>query len=151
MDIGCYSINLSRMLFGAEPDSIAGSVRRDPTMGIDVVSSGVLGFPGGGQATFTCAIRTEEYQHVLIMGSEGRIEIEIPFNIPPDRVTRIFHTQGGDAPVEYNTRTIEFDPVDQYTIQAELFAAAVLDDTAVAVPLSDAIANMEVIDALLAG
>jgi len=144
MDIGCYNISLSRMLFGGEPARVEASVRRDPVMGIDIVSSAVLEFPGGGQATFTCSTRAEDYQRVHIVGSTGRIEIEIPFNIPPDRETRIFVTRGGE------TETVTFPAADQYTIQAELFAQAILDDTAVAVGIDDAIANMEVIEAILA-
>jgi predicted dehydrogenase len=150
MDIGCYTINLSRMLFGAEPARVEASVRRDPIMGIDIVSSAVLEFPGGGQATFTCSTRAEDYQRVHIVGSAGRIEIEIPFNIPPDRETRIFVTAGGRPPEAPATETLVFPPEDQYTIQANLFAQAVLDDTPVPVPVSDAIANMKVIESILA-
>ncbi|NNC74392.1 MAG: Gfo/Idh/MocA family oxidoreductase [Acidimicrobiia bacterium] len=150
MDIGCYNINLSRMVFGAEPIDIQASVRRDPDMGIDIVSSAVLTFPGGGQSTFTCTIRSEEYQRVHIIGTSGRIEIEIPFNIPPDRETRIFLTSGGNPPVDYETVTITFPVEDQYTVQARLFAQAILDDSPVAVPITDAIANMRVVEAILA-
>lgn len=150
MDIGCYTINSARLIFGAEPVSIASSVRRDPVMGIDTLTSAVLEFPGGGQATFTCSTRAEDAQKVHIVGSQGRIEIEIPFNIPPDQETRIFVIAGGDPPVSPDTETKTFAPADQYTIQAELFAQAILDDTEVAVPVSDAVANMEVIEAILA-
>lgn len=151
MDIGCYSINSARMLFAAEPVSIQAAVRRDPVMMVDTLSSVVLGFPGGGQATFTCSIRTEPDQRVHIVGDSGRIDIEIPFNIPPDRETRIFVTVGGDPPVAPDTRTVTFPAADQYTIQAELFAAAIIDDAPVPVPVTDAIANMRVIEAVLAG
>ncbi len=150
MDIGCYCINLSRMLFEAEPTRVEAAVRRDPTMGIDIVSSAVLEFPGGGQATFTCSTRAEDYQRVHIVGTHGRIDIEIPFNIPPDRQTRIFVTQGGDPPVAPTTETVAFPAADQYTIQASLFARAILDDTEVSVPIEDAIANMRVIETILA-
>lgn len=149
MDIGCYNINASRMLFDAEPVRIKAAVRRDPVMGIDTLSSAVLEFPGGGQATFTCSIRSEDYQRVHIVGSTGRIEIEIPFNIPPNRETRILLTVGGDPPVAPATETLVFPAEDQYTIQARLFAQAILDDSPVPVPVSDAIANMKVIDAIL--
>jgi predicted dehydrogenase len=71
MDIGCYSIHLSRLLFGAEPTSVQAAVRRDPQMGIDTLSSALLEFPGGGQATFTCSIRAEPDQRVHIVGSRG--------------------------------------------------------------------------------
>ena len=149
MDIGCYNINASRMLFAAEPVRTEASIRRDPAMGIDIVSSAVLEFPGGGQATFTCTTRAEDYQRVHIVGSAGRIEIEIPFNIPPDRETRIFVTTGGEPPVAPATEILVFPAEDQYTIQAELFAGAILDDTHVPVPVSDAIANMKVIETIL--
>ncbi len=149
MDIGCYNINASRMLFDAEPVRIEAAVRRDPVMGIDTLSSAVLEFPGGGQATFTCSIRSEDYQRVHIVGSTGRIEIEIPFNIPPNRETGILLTVGGDPPVAPVTETLVFPAEDQYTIQARLFAQAILDDSPVPVPVSDAIANMKAIDSIL--
>ncbi len=150
MDIGCYCINLSRMLFETEPTRVEAAVRRDPTMGIDIVSSAVLEFPGGGQATFTCSTRAEDYQRVHIVGTDGRIDIEIPFNIPPDRETRIFVTRGGDPPVAPAAESLAFSAADQYTIQASLFAQAILDDTEVPVPIDDAIANMRVIETILA-
>jgi predicted dehydrogenase len=145
-----YNINSARLLFDAEPSSIAAAVRRDPVMGIDTLTSAVLEFPGGAQATFTCTTRAEDGQKVHIVGTEGRIEIEIPFNIPPDRETRIFVTAGGDPPVAPDTETRTFAPADQYTIQASLFAQAIIDDTDVAVAPSDAVANMKVIDTILA-
>ncbi len=149
MDIGCYNINLSRLLFGTEPTAIRASVRRDPVMGIDTLSSAVLEFAGGGQSTFTCSTRAESYQRVHIVGTAGRIEIEIPFNIPPDVPTRVFVSRGGDAPVDPATETLTFEPANQYTIQAELFARALLDDAPMPVDIRDAIGNMTVIDAIL--
>jgi predicted dehydrogenase len=149
MDIGCYPINISRLLFGAEPTAIASRVRRDPVMGVDTLTSAVLEFPGGGQSTFTVSIRSEPHQRVQVVGSAGRIEVEIPVNIPWDTETRIFLTTGGvdGAP---RTRTITFPPSNQYTIQAELFGQAVRAGTGGTVPPSDAVANMRVIEAILA-
>ncbi len=150
MDIGCYAINLSRMLFDAEPSRIKASVHRDPRFGVDVMTSALLEFPGGGQGVFTCSTRAEPGQRVHIVGTTGHIDIEIPFNIPSDRQTRIFVTSGGDPPVAPAVSEVTFPATDVYTIQAELFAQAILDDTDVVVPIQDAIANMEVIDAILA-
>ncbi len=143
MDIGCYNINSARMLFGDEPSRIEASVRRDPEMGIDILTSAILEFPGEGLATFTCSTRAEDDQRVHIVGTEGRIDIEIPFNIPSDLETRIFVTKGG------TTQTVTFPPMDQYTIQAELFADAILNDSEIVVPISDAIGNMTVIESIL--
>jgi predicted dehydrogenase len=138
------------MLFDAEPERIEASVRRDPDMGIDIVTSAVLEFPGGGQATFTCSTRAEDYQRVHIVGTAGRIDVEIPFNIPPDLDTTIFVVSGGEPPFAPAIEALVFPPENQYTIQAHLFARAVLYDTPVAVPISDAINNMKVIDEVLA-
>jgi len=149
MDIGCYNINLSRMLFEGEPVRVEASVRRDSLMGIDIVTSGLLEFDEGRQATFTCSTRAEDDQRVLISGSTGRIDIEIPFNIPPDQETRIRVTSGGDPPVAPATEIIAFAPANQYTIQAELFATAVLEEGDYPVGIDDAVANMAVIDAIL--
>ena len=151
MDIGCYPINVSRMLFGSEPTAVASRVRRDPEMGIDTLTSAVLEFPGGGQSTFTVCIRCEDYQRVHVVGSEGRIEVEIPFNIPPDRETRIHLCSGGEPPVAPATETISFDPAIQYTIQAEVFGRAVLGGGEFPVPACDAVANMRVIEWILGG
>jgi predicted dehydrogenase len=148
-DIGCYSVNLSRMLFDAEPERVEGLIVRDPATGTDVVTSGLLRF-GDGLATFTCSTRAEDDQRVDIYGTEGRISVEIPFNIPPDRPTRIFVAAGGDPPVAPRIETITFEVADPYTVEADAFAVAVLEGRPVPVPAADAVANLRVIEALIA-
>ena len=144
-DIGCYNVSLSRLLFGAEPTRVQSSIVRDPEMDVDVLTSAILDFPGG-QATFTCSTRAETDQRVHVYGTEGRLSIEIPFNIPPDRPTRIHVTAGGQPPVAPGTETIEFPVADPYTVQAEAFAAMVLDGVPPPFPISDAVANLRVIE-----
>ena len=148
-DIGCYTINLSRMLFGAEPVGVSASVVREPGSGVDVLSSAILEFETG-TATFTVSTRVESDQRVDVYGTDGRISVEIPFNIPPDRPTRIFVTAGGDPPVAPATETITFGTADPYTVQAERFAAAILDGLPTPTPPEDAVANMRVIDRVFA-
>jgi len=146
-DIGCYCVNLSRMLFGAEPIRVQGRVTRDPVTGVDTLTSGILDFDDG-IASFTCSTRAEPDQRVHIYGTQGRISLEIPFNIPWDRPTRVFVTAGGDPPVRPETEVLTFDPANEYSIQAERFAAAVLDRTPVPIPPSDAVGNLRVIEEL---
>lgn len=146
-DIGCYCVNLSRMLFAAEPDRVLGTVIRDPELGIDVLTSGLLGF-GDGVATFTCSTRTEPDQRVDVYGTEGRISIEIPFNIPPDRPTRVLVAAGGDPPVTPATEVLEFATADPYAVEAERFAAAVQAGGPVPVPPADGVANLRVLERL---
>jgi len=146
-DIGCYCVNLSRMLFGAEPIRVQGRVTRDPVTGVDTLTSGILDFDDG-IASFTCSTRAEPDQRVHIYGTQGRISLEIPFNIPWDRPTRVFVTAGGDPPVRPETEVLTFDPANEYSIQAERFAAAALDGGPVPIPPSDAVDNLRVIEEL---
>ena len=126
MDIGCYNISLSRLIFGEEPRRVMGILDYDPKFKTDRIASGILDF-GRGTATFTCSTQLASYQRANIFGDMGRIEIEIPFNAPPDRACRMWHETS--AGVE----EITFDICDQYTIQAELFSLAVINDTPVPV------------------
>ncbi|MGQ0609475.1 MAG: Gfo/Idh/MocA family protein [Chloroflexota bacterium] len=148
-DIGCYSVNLSRMLFGGEPTAVRGAIVRDPTSGVDLLTAGLLVFDGG-LASFMCSTRAEDDQRVHISGTRGRISIEIPFNIPPDRPTRVHIVAGGDPPVAPNIETLTFETADPYTVEADAFAAAILAGEPVPVPAADAVANLRVIEQLLA-
>jgi predicted dehydrogenase len=147
-DIGCYCIDLSRMLFRAEPVVVKGSIVREPKLGVDILSSGILEFEAG-VATFTCSTRTETDQRVHVYGTAGRISVGIPFNIPPDRPTEIFVTAGGDAPVAPNTETLTFETADPYTIEAETFAAIVIDGMPPPFPPEDAVANLRVLEQIV--
>jgi predicted dehydrogenase len=142
MDIGCYCISLARFLFDAEPRRVLGIMERDPVFETDRITSGILDFEAG-TSTFTCATQLAPFQRVNIVGSYGRIEIEIPFNAPPDQPCRLWHQQGGDV------ETIVVGPADQYTRQADLFSLAVIEDRPVPTPLDDAVGNMRAIDAVV--
>ena len=148
-DIGCYSVNLSRMLFGGEPERVSASIVRDPALGVDILTSGILSF-GDGVASFTCSTRVEPDQRVDIYGTDGRISIDIPFNIPPDRPTYVSVVAGGDPPVAPSVERLEFATADPYGVEADAFAAAVLDGLPVPVPPEDAVANLRVIERLFA-
>ncbi len=142
MDIGCYAINLSRYLFADEPHRVLGILDYDPVFQIDRKASGLLDFKTG-TATFTVGTQLSPYQRVHIIGDLGRIEIEIPFNIPPHSPARVWITRDG------HTEEVLLPASDQYTLQGDAFSRAVLEDAPVPTPLEDAIANMAVIDALI--
>jgi predicted dehydrogenase len=134
------------MLFRAEPERVEASIVRDPDQEIDVVTSALLVFPGGGTATFTCSTRSEPDQRVHVYGTEGHISVGIPFNIPPDRPTHIFVTHGGEPPVDPAVERFTFETADPYGVEADAFAAAVLDGAPLPTPPEDAVANMRVIE-----
>jgi predicted dehydrogenase len=146
MDIGCYAIQFSRFMFGQEPARVVGLLERDPEMGIDRLSSAALDFPSG-QAVFTCCMQFVPYQRAQVFGTRGRIEVEIPFNAPPDRPCRIRVDSGADL-FGGGIRTEEFPICDQYTIQGDLFSRAVREGGEAPTPLEDSIRNMAVIEAL---
>lgn len=141
MDIGCYPISLSRFLFDGEPDWVQGTVELDPDFGVDRLASGILEF-AGGISIFACSTQLVPYQRVQVLGTDGRIEIEIPFNAPPDRPCRLWYDRGGKID------EVLLETADQYTIQGDRFASAILDDSPVPTPLEDAVANMRVIEAI---
>jgi predicted dehydrogenase len=146
MDIGCYPINTSRFMFGEEPSRVLGLLERDPQMKVDRLTSALLEFPSG-QSTFTCSTQLVPYQRSHFFGTRGRIEIEIPFNAPPDRPCRILIDDGRDV-FGTGITTEQFPICDQYTIQGDVFSRAVRGDAEVPVSLEDAVKNMAVIEAI---
>jgi len=146
MDIGCYPIMLSRWLFNAEPRDVIAQIERDPDMGVDRLVSGILRF-AAGQAAFTCSGQLVPHQRMQIFGTRARIEVEIPFNAPPDASCRIYLDDGGDL-TGRGRETIELPVVDQYTLQGDRFSKAIRGVGTVPVSLEDAIGNMAAIDAL---
>jgi predicted dehydrogenase len=146
MDIGCYLIHASRYAFAQEPTRVVASIDRDPEMHTDRLTSAILEFPNG-QSVFTCSTQLVPYQRIHFFGARGRIEIEIPFNAPPDRPTRLFIDDTGDLSGN-GIKTETFPVCDQYTRQGDAFSRAVLENTEVPVPVEDAIRNMAVIEAI---
>jgi predicted dehydrogenase len=146
LDIGSYPITISRFMFGAEPRRVSGVLERDPDFGTDRLTSGILEF-AAGHSIFTCSTQLVPYQRMQFLGTKGRIEIEIPFNSPIDKPTRIFVDDGSDVGGA-GIKTEIIPTCDQYTIQGDVFSKAIRENTQVPVPLEDAVANMAVIDAV---
>jgi predicted dehydrogenase len=146
MDIGCYFVYTSRLIFGEEPTKVSALVEEDPETLTDVITSAILHFPSG-HSIFTCSTRVVPYQRLQIFGTQGRIEIEIPFNAPPDRPCRIILDDG----VDLSGRSAEILPIevcDQYTIQGDLFSRSIREGTELPVPLEGSVRNMAVIEAI---
>ena len=145
LDVGCYPISQARFLFGEEPSRALGLIECDPSFGTDRITSGILDFGGGRSATFTVSTQLHGHQRTQIVGTTGRVEVDIPVNSPNDRVTTL--TLVTDAA---GTEILPFGPVDQYALQADAFGAAIRAARPAPTPLDDAIANMAAIDALFA-
>ncbi|MEI8177788.1 Gfo/Idh/MocA family oxidoreductase [Aestuariivirga sp.] len=143
LDIGCYPITVSRFIFDGEPTRVTGTFDRDPKFGTDRLAGGLADFGEGRHLSFTVSTQLAPYQRVNIMGTKGRIEIEIPFNAPPDQPNRYF-VQG----MEMNEGEWTSLPVsDQYQLQAEAFGRVIRKKQKPFWGVEDAIQNMKILDA----
>jgi predicted dehydrogenase len=142
MDIGCYNISLSRFVCDAEPERVVGVIDQDPNFKTDRLASAILQFPDNVTSTFTCSTQLSPWQRVNIFGTLGRIEIEIPFNAPPDQPCRTWLQTDGEP------QLVEHPTCDQYTVQGDLMSQAILNKSPVPTLIEDAVANMKVIEAV---
>jgi predicted dehydrogenase len=146
MDIGCYPIKASRMAFAEEPLRVAATLVRDPSFGTDILTSAVLEF-SSGQCAFTVGTQIVPCQNMQFLGTTGRIELVIPYNALPGKAMRVLIDDGSDI-TGANVVVEDVAPCDQYTLQGDAFARAILDGAPPPVPLEDSLANMMAIDAV---
>ena len=146
LDIGCYPIHISRWMFDSEPERVMSSITTDPETGIDKLTSVIMEYPNG-TATFTSATQIVPFQTMQFFGTSGRLEVQIPFNIPTDAPTRILIDDGSGLFGE-GIESMEFEAADQFTIQGELFSEAIRGDHEQPISLEDSFHNMAVIDAV---
>ena len=129
MDIGCYCISLSRFIYDEEPLRVLGQIT--PYAGYDV-------------DCFTATTKSEGQQYVEIHGEHGSILIPLPFNPNGDTTTHIIVKHEGVR------EEIVQPPSDHYRNMADAFAQSIFAKESVPTPLSDALANMKIIDAIFA-
>jgi predicted dehydrogenase len=147
MDIGCYLVHISRMIYGREPQRVAAVADVDPDSQVDRLTSMVLDY-GDAHAIGTCSIRMAPHQRVEILGERGRIVVDVPFNAPNDRPCRLVVDEGFD-PRRASGERIDVPACDQYGLQADLLSRAIrTPGAATPYPLEDSVQNMAVIDAL---
>jgi predicted dehydrogenase len=149
-DVGCYAVNVSRMLLGDNPDRVLAAARRNPTTGVDMTFNGILDY-GDAFATFTCSMEQEPQHSIVIHGTGGWISIADPFNCPADVATTVSVGTGGDHHPNASTITTHtIQPANQYGLQATALADAILGGTPSPLPLADSIANMRLLERLFA-
>jgi len=139
MDIGCYPISISRFLFDEEPKSVTASIEYHPDFKVDILASVILDFEHG-TSTFFSSIQLIDNQKVKIFGTKGSIEFEIPFNPPANQSVKIWFEKEGVK------KELEFEACDQYSLQADMFSLAIMEQRKIPVNLDDAINNMIVIE-----
>jgi predicted dehydrogenase len=147
LDIGCYPIRMSRFIFGEEPVRVIACMELDPSFKTDRLTSAILEFPTG-QCIFTVSTQLVYYQRMQFLGTEGRVDIEIPFNAPTDKPCRIFVDDGRELYAGGSQVTESLPICNQFTIQADLFSRAIRENQEVPNSMEDAVCNTAVIEAL---
>lgn len=151
MDVGCYPVNAARLLAG--PVSGVVATARWAGSGVDETLAGTLDHAAGAVSAISCSLVSSHHNVVQLIGTEGVLDVPTAFTPAPDRPSVLVHTPGarGGEP-----REITFDPVDQYTLEAEGFAALVAAGPDAAadlpqMPLAESLDNAATIDALIRG
>lgn len=139
MDIGCYCVNFSRALAGAEPAQVQAAAHRNAAS-VDDLVAGSMVFPSGMVASFTCGINVQADNTAWLYGTEGSIEIPVPWKPLPGQARYIVRRP--DATVEICRQ----ESGEQYGNEADAFAASVLDGRSLPVSPEDSLGNMRVLD-----
>src|SRR5690606_13020072 len=141
MDIGCYSLSLSRYIFDSEPLAVSAIIDYDPISKVDRPASGILEFKQGISTCFR-SIRLGDHQRTPLFGTKGRCEFGLPFNPPTDRRSKVWFHRGN------KTEAKTFEICNQYTLQVDAFALSILNNAPVPAPIQDAINNVILIEKL---
>jgi xylose dehydrogenase (NAD/NADP) len=141
MDVGCYAVNAARMLFGEEPIWASAQWDFRPEFGVEVSLAGVLGFSDGRTAIFDCGFRAAGQGAYSVAGTTG--QIDVPTAFVPDPTETTLHVLGGGVP-----RAERIGGVDQYQLEAEEFADALLTHRQLRIPATDALGTLRAIEAL---
>lgn len=142
LDIGCYCISAARYIFGREPKRVVGMLDIDPDFQVDRHASGILDF-APGMATFIISTQSNSSHHLKIFGDKATMVVENPF-YKRDVPSRLLVRRDNEDEV------IEVGTSEHYTDQINAFSMAVLEGSPAPTPLSDALANMKVIDSIFA-
>lgn len=143
MDVGCYCVNLMRLMTDEEPDQVA-AVARYMENDVDEFMSCSLLFPSGVIGHFDCGMRAFRTPSYEVRGTTGRIVVEQAFPMEPNYhgVIRYWH--------EDQYEEIILPPANHFTLMAEDFADALLNGRPPRYAPEDAIRNLRVLDSLSA-
>ncbi|MFT5468721.1 MAG: xylose dehydrogenase (NAD/NADP) [Verrucomicrobiales bacterium] len=140
MDVGCYCMNLTRALVGAEPNS-AHAVAHLHSSGVDDYAAGTLKFGDDVLTTFTCGMTVQSDPGAFIAGTEGMIEFPA-----------FWLAETGFTLIKNGVRTHHAAPPELplYASEADAFSSVVRGETAPWISREDTLGNMRVLDQLRA-
>jgi predicted dehydrogenase len=141
MDVGSYAVHLLRTLAGAEPE-VRSATAKERTPGIDRLLQAELQFADGRTGAISAAMWAAQPlgSRVRVIGTEGVMDVNNPI------LPHFFHSLKVELGGKRRTEHVPKQP-SSYAAQLQVFAGAVLRGEPVLTDVSDAIANMRVIDA----
>ncbi len=147
LDVGSYCVNMSNLVAGALPISVTASAVWAPS-GVDMSLIGTLEYPDNLLASIDCSFQvgTAMQQRLSISGTEGLISVHRPFSRDADETTTIVLDKSDNTSLP---EEISIPAANQYQLMVEHFADAVLNNTELSYPLSESLANMRVLEALI--
>ncbi|GHO45719.1 Gfo/Idh/MocA family protein [Ktedonospora formicarum] len=141
MDAGSYPINLLRFLSGEEPEVVQATAKL-ASPGVDRRMDAELRFPSGITGHIRASIFSSDLLRISarITGDQGHMSV-LNYIAP-----QAYHRLTVKTAREHRTEHVAGDA--SYTYQLRAFAQAINDGTPVLTNANDAIANMQVIDAI---
>jgi predicted dehydrogenase len=140
MDVGCYCVNISRMIAGQDPTEVQAYANWGVT-GVDEQMACSLRFANGLLAQFDCGLVLSHRQFYQVVGTKGVLDVPVAFN--PGTSSLVIRQEE-----ERNEVVHQIPGDDEYRLMVEYFSSCVLNNEPLRYPTADAIANMRVIDAL---
>lgn len=139
-DVGCYAINLQRMVAGREPLAAWSTMNWSERFDVDLSGSAMLDFGGGLLGTAKWGFETSKSEPFAVSGTEGRLIAPLGWNPPQGRPALLLETNDG-------IDEIEIPHADDYAGEVQDLSEATrgLKEPAYAWEPLDA--NMRVIDA----
>lgn len=137
MDLGCYCINIIRYLIGREPQSVWATGKYEAVNCVWETLIGTLDFGDGVTGQFDCSFGWTWRECYEITGTEGTIFVQSAWG-----------NSEGESHFTVNGETISVTGVNPYTAEILNLCEAVVNGTPILLPISDALGNMRVIDAL---
>lgn len=155
MDVGCYCIDFSRWIAGAEPTAVH-AIAQLHFSGVDEVVCATMVFPGNLLATFSCGLSAQSDNTAYICGTEGYIEVPILWKPPARNASFTIHRQ--PPPLADNIQTSAAQLVGErfvvdsgkelFTHEVDDFSRTVLEGAPPRLLPADSLGTMEVLDQL---
>ena len=146
LDMGCYTTEITRMIFGCEPVSVRAWWDVDPVLGIDLTTAAILDFGEGRIGTMSSSFAANAQGRYEVIGTKGTIEV--PRGIIPGLTTRLSETIIVVMDTDGLRREETLPATDHYQLMIEAFNDAILSGKPAPRTPAQSLGNMRVLDAI---